>query len=74
MSQAGDILHVLGCRDNGVWLGELHGHTGTFQPSHVEVLSGEELPWQPLLKLRTHRRRSKPRTVEELLSRLSLQV
>jgi len=74
--QKGDIIYVLDVFDTGLCHGVLRNHIGVFRLSDVETVRDEStlLAARGRATMRPQRRRSKPKTVEELLSRLGLQV
>lgn len=74
--QKGDIIWVATRTAGGLWKGVLSGRTGWFRPSHTEPCShgnGEGTQRRTPNPRRTPRK-TKPRTVEELLYRIGLEV
>lgn len=74
--QKGDIIWVATRTAGGLWKGVLSGRTGWFRPSHTEPCShgnGEGTHRRTPNPRRTPRK-TKPRTVEELLYRIGLEV
>lgn len=70
-SQKGDIIDVLQMNPSGLWQGIAHGKAGLFKFINVELLSDKTLK---RLKHPKHHRRGKPKSVEELLKRISMEV
>lgn len=62
------MIEVLQMSASGLWQGRAHGRTGLFKFINVELL-GERMPRRPRKS-----RRNKPRTVEELLKRIGMEV
>lgn len=56
---------------SGLWQGIAHGKAGLFKFINVELLSDKTLK---RLKHPKHHRRGKPKSVEELLKRISMEV
>lgn len=74
--QKGDIIWVATRTAGGLWKGVLSGRTGWFRPSHTEPCShgnGEGTQRRTPNPRRTPRK-TKPRTVEEVLYRIGLEV
>lgn len=69
--QKGDVIEVLQMSASGLWQGRAHGRTGLFKFINIELL-GERTSRKP--RAGTRNSRNKPRTVEELLKRIGMEV
>nr|XP_014354176.1 PREDICTED: SAM domain-containing protein SAMSN-1 [Latimeria chalumnae] len=68
----GDIIDIISKSPMGTWTGLLHNKVGSFKFIYVELIS-EEIITPRKIKTRRRSKRAKPKTLEELLQRLSLQ-
>lgn len=57
----------------GIWTGMLNGKVGNFKFIYVDVLV-EEITPQPRIRAHRRSRRPRPKTLQELLERLNLEV
>ena len=77
--QRGDVIYVLHVFDSGLCHGVLRNHVGIFRLSDVETIADDGTLLATSRRSRAGKtrhqpRRAKPKTVEELLHRLGLQV
>ncbi len=76
--QAGDTILIICKSETGIWRGMVHNKVGTFKFINVELLPDHSPQTTPVrqrqLRSLRERRRVRPRTVQELLQRLSLEV
>lgn len=73
LSQVGDMIDIISKPPMGIWTGVLNGKIGSFKFIYVDVLAEERAP---LHRMGNHRRsrRPRPKTLQEFLSRLNLEV
>lgn len=57
----------------GIWTGMLNGKVGSFKFIYVDVLVEESVP-EPRIRSHRRSRRARPKTLQELLERLNLEV
>ncbi|XP_071112512.1 SAM and SH3 domain-containing protein 1-like [Haliotis cracherodii] len=71
----GDVVNIISMGHSGIWRGVLNGRVGNFKFAHVDVLGDDWLRTQRKEKqLRRHNsRKSKPKSVEELMQRIGLE-
>ena len=80
--QKGDVIDVIAMNASGLWRGVLHSRVGNFKFINVELLSEKmcqrvaEGHQRPTAKYGRHcgSARGRPRSVEELLQRMNLEV
>lgn len=74
--QSGDIIQVLTITQSGLCRGVLDSRVGSFRYSHVEMITDKTLrsPKKEKGSRRRNSKRPKPKTVEELLKRIGLEV
>lgn len=67
------MIDIISKPPMGIWTGMLNGRVGNFKFVYVDVLQEEPVPVQ---RTRPHRnsRRPRPKTLQELLERLDLEV
>ncbi|XP_015207271.1 SAM and SH3 domain-containing protein 3 [Lepisosteus oculatus] len=67
----GDIIDIIEKPPMGTWTGKLNNKVGSFKFIYVEILPEESTPPRRK-KCHSQNRRAKPRTLEEVLERISL--
>lgn len=72
--QVGDMIDIIAKPSMGIWTGMLNGKIGNFKFIYVDAVV-ERAP-EPVKKMRSHKRspRPQPRTLQELLQHLNLEV
>lgn len=72
-AQKGDIIHIIAKPPVGTWTGLLNKKVGSFKFIYVSVIPDAPAPTLKSCP-RSRSKRPKPKTLHELLERISLQV
>lgn len=67
------MIDIISKPKMGIWTGMLNGKIGIFKFIYVDVLVEESLP-EPRIRSHRRSRRPRPKTLQELLERLNLEV
>ncbi|XP_040904550.1 SAM and SH3 domain-containing protein 3 isoform X2 [Toxotes jaculatrix] len=71
--QKGDIIHIIEKPPAGTWTGKLNNKVGSFKFIYVNLLPDETPPTRRRrCNSKTHRAKSKPKTLEEVLDSIGL--
>ncbi|XP_029020772.1 SAM and SH3 domain-containing protein 3 [Betta splendens] len=70
--QKGDIIHIIEKPPVGTWTGKLNNKVGSFKFIYVNLLPDESPPARRKRCSRSHRGKSKPTTLEEVLDSIGL--
>lgn len=71
--KVGDIIEIISKPAMGIWTGMLNGKVGSFKFIYVDVLVEESVP-EPRIRAHRRSRRPRPKTLQEFLERLNLEV
>lgn len=67
------MIEIVSKPSMGIWTGMLNGKVGNFKFIYVDVLVEESVP-EPRIRCHRRSRRPRPKTLQEFLERLNLEV
>lgn len=73
LCKVGDVIDIISKPAMGIWSGMLNGKIGNFKFIYVDLLVEESAP-EPRIRSHRRSRRPRPKTLQELLERLNLEV
>lgn len=72
--QVGDVIDITSKPPMGIWTGMLNGKVGNFKFIYVDVLIEKEPEAPQKMRMQRRCKRPRPKTLQELLERLNLEV